>query len=218
MKYSIWRYFLLLIVSVLLITPTRAQRHQGNIVRVEAGPSLLDLEVLNQSLNTRFFETLPQTFFAVGLSAEHFQNRLVFGGQIYNFMLGRSAQISPRALLGFQHIQLQAGFVAARGENWTLYPTVGAGGGMATFKAFLQNQQAPEVTREFGLLGHAALHFRHRMELDEKYIYELGISGGYTRTLTGAWTLDQFAADLDGIPMSPEGLFFRVSIGMGSWK
>lgn len=218
MKQGVWPSFLLLSLLFLPFTQLEAQRHKGTIVRVEAGPSFLNLETLNQSLNTRFFETLPENLFAVGLSAERFHKRFVLGGQLYNFMMGRSAPLSPRAILGFQHIQLQAGFIPVRGENWILYATVGAGGGMATFKAFLQPQQAPEITREFGLLGHGALHFRHRMELDEKYIYELGVSAGYTRTLTGRWTLDQFAADLDGIPMSPQGFFIRVSMGMGTWK
>ncbi len=213
---------LLLLGGLILILPNLAQgqRFRANIVKAELGASFLDLGTLNQTLETEGYAPLNSAVFAFGFSATQFRGHLVYGAKLYNYMIAKANQNFQMASVGYHYGIPYVGAVLYRDEqDFQVYLTAGAGGGFANLKARPVGSQFHNNYRDFGLLLDGAIHVSTMFgEIpDENKGFELGASIGYLHSPEGAFLIDDFVPTEAGLPVSPAGLYFRVSLGMMSW-
>lgn len=219
-----WMYLLLLCSSLDSAGQSLEGRlafHTGFSARVEAGPSLLDLSRLNAALLNKQFEPLTDELFALGFGVHRYQGRWVYGGSLYNYLVSRSAINNQIAITGYHYTTLRTGLLLSPpGSSWKVFPTLGLGGGLLHFQAKPASEPLPVSYWTGGPLAEATFNVVHLTPLraEQGYYLELGFTGGYLRSFENAWIIRRFSADEAGLPVSPQGLFFRFTLGMGKWQ
>ena len=167
---------------------------------------------------------MSNTLFALGGSWDAIRGRWVYGGKLYGFMVSQSDLQNQVAILEYFYGQVHTGFVIyQKKKTWNLYPTVGLGLGGANLKTKPWSQRRPTPHWATGGLLDIALNSRHYYQFDSEakddFMLELGASVGYLYTMGGenAWQLDDFVPD-ERLMLNPEGLYFRLTIGMGRFR
>lgn len=194
----------------------------GWMGRVLAGPSFLSLPELNASLDNQGYFPLSENFFSMGIGLSRMSNRWIYGGELYNIMLNQTIQNNQLAILNYHYLMLRVGRVVWRKDNRLLiYPEIGFGGGLANLKARPANERFPDNYWTGGPLVDVGVSGSRFVSLDSEknYFVELGFRIGYLRSFENVWILRGFTStDYRGEPISPEGLYIRISLGMGMLK
>lgn len=192
--------------------------------RFELGLSFLNLDAANQALIDTEYNPLTSTMFTLGGSWDAIHGKWVYGGKAYGFMVSQSDLQNQVAILEYFYGQLHTGYVVYGEEKlWNLYPTVGIGWGGANLKTKPWTKQRPVPHWATGFMLDFALNSRHYFVFDtenkDDFMLELGASIGYTYAMEGTnmWSLDEFVPD-ERLVVNPEGIYIRLSIGMGRFK
>lgn len=219
--WSIFPGICLVIMIISNLQPVQGQVWDGKwatMGRIDIGASFLNLSELNSALEEQFYIPLNENFFALGLGLDHYKRRWVFGGNLYNYMINESALNGQKASINYHYLQLRAGYVIYRKEHkFHLYPSFSLGAGMASLKRkpldefYLDSQWTGGPIVDVALRG----SFWLDTPAESGYQIELGITAGYIRSFENVWILHDFYPDNRGIRVGPEGLYLRVSIGMG---
>lgn len=223
-KYYLRRLWFLFLLSGLCGLQLSAQGDRGSFGRFELGLSFLELTEVNKALVDEEYASVASTLFALGGSWDGFRGKWVYGGKLYGFMISQSDLLNQVAILEYYHAQVHTGIVVySEAESWRLYPTVGLGLGVANLKTKPWSKQRPIAHVASGAMLDLALNSRHYFVFDSQkeddYLLELGISLGYVHAFDGQnmWRLDDFVPDERPV-VNPEGIYFRLSIGMGSFR
>lgn len=207
----------------LVITFTMAQYGRrvgkGGMGQMEIGASLLNISDFNDALEAQDYLGINQTFFALGIGGEYFKGRMIYGGSLYNYMINQSLSNNQLAILSYHYATMRVGgIVAQEFESYMIYPSIGVGYGLANFKERPSDQPLPFVHWSGGAMLDARLSAQFFALLGSEHVITLGFHAGYLYTLENTWLLTDFDPDTSGISLSPEGLYFRVSLGMGKWR
>lgn len=212
---------LTLLLGIFLILPTAdAQKFRASLGRAELGANLIDLAPLNQVLQNEGYAPLNSPVFSFGFSANRFSGNFVYGAKLYNYMIARSQFDFQLASMNYHYFIPYAGPVFYKDEtDFMVYGTVGAGLGIANLKARAIGEQFHTNYNTNGLLLDAALHVSNKFsEVEDKNVgFEIGASVGYQYAPPQAFLVENFANTETGIPVSPAGLYFRITLGMLSW-
>ena len=193
---------------------------KGTIGQMEIGASFLDITNFNQALEAQQYLPLKETFFALGIGIDRFvKNRFLIGGSLYNYMINQSLANNQLAILGYHYGTLRTGVVLFQEyESFMVYPSIGLGYGLANFKERPADEPLPIVHWAGGATADARLTAQLFSLLGEEHLVSLGFHAGYLYTLDKSWNLSNFDPDTSGLSVSPQGLYFRVSLGMALWK
>ena len=218
-----FRMHLLLLIagSGLFFSQAYAQGTRGGFGRFELGPSFLALNEVNQALIDDEYNPLSSALFALGGSWDGIHGRWIYGGKLYGFMVSQSELLNQVAILEYYYAQLHTGVVVySDAQRWKVYPTAGIGWGTANLKLKPWSRQRPVPHLTSGAMMDFALNARHYLAFDTEnendYLLELGFSAGYLYAFEGRkmWQLGDFVPDRS-LTLNPQGIYFRVSIGMG---
>lgn len=216
-------HLLLLLGMFLLVAPqaTAQKKFRASIGRAELGVSFLNLEQLNLALEADDYLPLRSNVFSMGFSANRFMGNFVYGGKLYNYMIAKAQQDYQLASMNFHYLIPYIGPVFYKdGTDLMVYGTVGAGLGIANLKARTLGQQLHTNYNDSGMILDAALHVSRKFsEVEgETNGFEMGFSLGYMYTRDGAFLLQDFGNTETGIPVSPAGIYFRLTLGMITWQ
>lgn len=219
---SIFKRLAFLAGVLILCFPLSAQhKFRASLGRAEVGASFIDLSALNQVLGNEGYAPLNQGIFAFGFSATRFHGHLVYGAKLYNYMIARSQFDFQLASMNYHYLVPYIGPVFYKDEtDLMVYGTVGAGLGIANLKARAIGDQFHTNYNTNGLLVDAALHVSNKFsEVAEKNTgFEIGASLGYQYSPPNAFLIDNFGDTETGIPVSPAGFYFRLTLGMLTWQ
>lgn len=191
---------------------------KGGLGQMELGPSFLDLSTFNQALVAQDYLGVKQTFFALGIGGDRFKGRWIYGGSLYNYMINQSITNNQLAIKSYHYGTLRTGVVLFQEyESYLVYPSIGLGYGLSNFRERPSDEPLPIPHWSGGAIADARLTLQLFSLLGSEHLVSLGIHVGYLYTMENTWLLSDFDPDDSGIPVSLQGLYVRVSLGMGKW-
>ena len=200
------------------------EKQKATFGKIFIGGNFVDLSSFNEALEVNEFAGIKEAFFTAGLGVDRFQGRWYYGGEMYNYMVNESGvalKARDHAVLGYHYLSLKTGFVAfSKARSYSVYPTVGVGGGIAHLQTRKQSETISTVYWAKGLFVDMAIKADLFSIMDEEKSYFLtaGLSVGYLRKLGNDWLVNGFGQTDTGIPVTPQGLYIRASLGMGKMK
>jgi len=230
---------LILFFSGLLVSPLYAQEEtekvppeptdwarleptSGFFGSLKVGTVWTDLTALNQELVNNTYQPFREGIIHMGLGVDRWNRGWLVGGELYNFMSARTFANTQPALLAFHYATIHLGRrLWHQGSRQMIYVTVGGGGGLAILRARPLSSQITERFATQGVLGEVAIHGTRHFSLigeESEYPAMLGVSIGYMRSVEPGWYIQGFDSTDIGLPVSPQGFFVRLSLGMGRWK
>lgn len=190
------------------------------------GGSYPKLQALNSALTQAGIgkSGIPKTNITLGVFRQ--SERLFYGGELSiltqvipnSIVVGQTTQAYTR----FYQLIPRFGFAPVTFDDiYYFYPAIGIGGGIGTVKR-VDNSVSPAEIRTSNVLG-GALEGSLNMTIitpipgDRNSNVVLGVGGGYLYTprIGGSWSSEKIIGG-QTIPVSPQGFFFRLSIGMAN--
>jgi hypothetical protein len=206
-------------VPVSALTETVSNR--GLFFGLQAGAVLSDLSQLNEQLVQNLYGPLGETIVSMGLSGHRYQGPLVWGGELYNFMTAQSRFNGQTSLLQFHYGVLHVGHrLWRKSDQKHLYLLGGLGYGGGFMRIRLAQGLTPETFQAGGPLADVALrgHYHFIMQGTTAYIARLSVTLGYLHSFDNAWLMRGITSDGLGLPVSPQGFYLRIGLGMGNWN
>lgn len=194
---------------------------RGLFVSLQAGAIRGELDALNQQLIRNLYGPLSEGILSMGLSANRYRGRFVYGGQLYNFMTTQSRLNGQTSLLQYHYGIFHVGHrLWRKGDKQQVYLTGGMGYGGAFMRIRLALAQQSERFDAGGPLVDFAIHGHHQFILQGRvaYVARVSLSVGYLHSFDNAWIMRGFDEDGLGLPVSPQGPYLRLSLGMGNWN
>lgn len=210
--------------DTLLVPATQLEEtysERGWFVAMQAGVVKGELDAVNEQLARNLYGPLSEGILAMGLSFDRYQGRFVYGGQLYNFMTTQSRLNGQTALMQYHYGIIHAGHrLWRKGDKQQVYLTGGMGYGGAFMRIRLALAQQSERFDAGGPLVDLAIHAHHQFILQgrEANIARVSLSLGYLHGFDNAWIMRGFDPDGLGLPVSPQGPYLRISLGMGTWS
>ncbi|MDX2282828.1 MAG: hypothetical protein NW241_01640 [Bacteroidia bacterium] len=198
----------------------RSQPLRMYFTRLEAGPSWMNFEALNEALTARQFLALPQSITAAGLTHTRLRDNWMLGLSMYNFAFSKSLANNQSAIMGYHYALVRGGYAFRLNEQLILYPGIGAGGGLGALRVRAASQQTPVPYRTAGPLVDLSINVSNVSPIPDgsDYGFEIGCSAGYLTHLSQGWQIEGFRTDSQFIPVSPQGFYVRVSMGLARYR
>lgn len=213
--------FILVFLYILLPNQVLGQKMWAG--RLMVGGSFLNLSGVDDVLTPKGHSPVGNNFLTIGVGYEQFFNRVSFGIDSYNFMVRGDYNYQDyfRPQVNYHYLLAKTGFVLFREEGeFMIYPTAGIGGGRVG--ARLVDLEEGKIIREaaFGGLAEFALNARKYtlLEGETPYHMEIGLSLGYLMSLGNDWKLVGLTNDSSGMVAGPDGVFFRLTLGISKWQ
>lgn len=212
---------------MLLCAPLQAQHGQSTIQykggwgRVMVGGNFLNFDQINQNLRANDFASLPTSLLSLGLGLYRQHGRFIYGGELYNYMLGESDLANQDASIAYHYGLIRTGWVVYREENSLLvYPNIGIGAGLGILKTRPNTKPFPDKYNATGVMFDAAINVSRFKQLDPegKYLLELGASIGYMRSVDSMWKVSGLNQTDDSLSLNPDGFYFKLILGMGKLR
>lgn len=208
-----------------ILVPVRgleeSQSERGFFVGLQAGAVFGQLDALNEVLVRNLYGPLSESILSMGLSAHRYQQRFVWGGELYNFMTSQSRLNGQTSLLQFHYGMLHVGHrLWRKADQQHLYLLGGLGYGGAFMRIRLGQGVNAERFQAGGPLADVALRGHHHFILQGStaYIARLSVTLGYLHSFDNAWLMRGLSSNDLGLPVSPRGPYLRIGIGMGNWN
>ncbi|WNJ16033.1 hypothetical protein [Pontibacter sp. G13] len=191
----------------------------GTVGRVEIGASFLDLGQLQSAMEQANFGSPQENLAAFGFSVSHYHERIVLGGELYNFMSSKTYSTDLNlSLLRYNWLMGEFGYVIiGKGDPLRIYPTIGVGYGWAS----LLNRELTESEgikhRANGLVLDGAIHATMTNEIadDPGKKIEWGIVLGYMYSAENMWNFSLNESTM--VQGGPGGPYLRLTMGLGFW-
>jgi len=196
-------------------------QYKGGWGRVMVGGNFLNFDQINQNLQANSYASLPSTLASLGLGLYREKGRFIYGGELYNYMLGESDLSNQDASIAYHYGLFRTGYVVYRKENSLLvYPNIGVGGGLGILKTRPNTEPYPDRYKTAGVMFDAALTVSRfkPLDLEGKYQLEIGLSLGYMQTLNSMWKVTGLNQTDDSLSLNPDGFYFKLILGMGKLR
>ena len=199
-------------------SPLKAQSIKGGEMHFEAGMSFLELDGLNQSLTNATFAPINQSYFALGGGFNNWEKRIVYGGDLYGFMLKESMDESGQtAILSYNYGLARIGYRLTPYISPVMgFATVGIGGGVGILKTRAIDDL--ETNKDFawgGMMDFALNIIKFNPLPDESGMaFAYGLKIGYLLAPFDGWNVDDIGQERN-ISISPQGLYIRLMLGIG---
>lgn len=197
------------------------QSSHGTFIAMRAGVSLAELSALNEQLAQRLYGPVGNNITSIGFSLHRYRHRLVWGMELYNFMTAQSRVNGQSALLQVHYGTLHIGHRLWRNaDKQHIYLSGGLGYGGTFTRLRVAQGVDNERFQAGGPLVDVAFHAYHNFILQGRIarISQVGLSIGYLHSVDNAWIMRGLSSSDLGVPVSPQGIYFRLSLGMGSWN
>lgn len=204
-----------------------AQKLTSNTYQIGLGGSFFNFKELNDAYTLLNNKSLNGTMTNVGFSYGHIHNRFMFGidGSYTTKVASRAFNNSNQfdSYNQFMGGMFKVGYSpVVWDDTYFFYPTVGVGGGMGTLRRIDKLDSVggyPILNYKVGgvlLEGALNMTIITPMPDSDDTNAVLGVSVGYHfAPLWGdMWKINTLVSN-KGIPMRPQGIFFRVSMGLG---
>lgn len=185
------------------------------------GGNFLNFDRINQNLQANDYAALPNSLLSLGLGLYREKGRFIYGGELYNYMLGESDLANQDASISYHYALIRTGWVAYREENSLLvYPNIGIGGGLGLLKTRPNTEPYPDRFNTSGIMFDAAVNVSQFRQLDPEgdYLLELGLSLGYMSSLDKMWKVSGLNQTDDSLSLNPNGFYFKLILGMGKLR
>ncbi len=217
-----FRLSALCLMVFVLVLPAKAQFTEQTAVTVEGGPSFFNLNALNDKLEASKYAALPNSFFAMGFSANRLKNRMLLGASMYNFV-SADRTVDNRISMVRQHYLIpRLGGVIVQEDEWQMFAAVGAGAGIANLRLKPDNSQQFTDYWSSGVLLEALVTAQITKplpsDLGKNYVVVTGLSAGYIYALGNGYQFSKYNAGAEGPTVSPAGFYLRLTFGMGGRK
>lgn len=194
--------------------------NRGMFFSLRLGPSLVDLDDLNQELQRRQFESLQGNTIGLGFAASQYVGNWVWGAELISGT-GQSRVNTQTSLLTLNHLTLQLGRVLYKpNDQQNLTIMTGLGGGLGILK--VQDLLQANPTRYFsgGPVAEVSLNWNKYFFLEGSSLSVAywGVSLGYQHTFDNTWIMRGYDPEGIGLRVSPAGWYLRLSLGMGNWS
>lgn len=213
---------IIILVLLCFLIPREGISQRIGIGRVMVGGSFLNLNSIDEVLTEKGHSAVGNNFLSIGIGYEQFFNRVSLGIDSYNFMVRGDYNYQDffRPQVNYHYLLFKTGFIAYKKEKELLiYPSVGVGGGRAGIR--LVDLDQGDIKREAGYGGLLELALNARkyslLEGETPYHMELGFSLGYVMAIGSDWAVTGLTNDSSGLIANPDGIFFRLTMGISKW-
>ncbi len=207
----------LVATCIFLSQPVSAQFWRQTGVTLEAGPSFMNMNALNEALGQDEYPELKNAFFALGFSSMRIQNKFIYGASIYNFVSAQASENNRSVLMNHHYLMPRLGGVLYKRPEGQVFMTIGAGGGFSLLRLKPTNSQF--FTRQWssgilfeGMVG-AQISRPVEASTGTEFIFLSGVSAGYIYPLSGGFGFE-FDNQEGPVTATPAGFYLRVTLGM----
>lgn len=225
---------ILLILCALLMGSVFSQSRyfKASTFHASAGISFPDLGPINTLLQSQdscrlnaCYGQFNNSFFSFGFGAEGVNERLVWQADAYIYAISNPGGRSDAFLLNilqYYYATARLGYVAfgkTEGDYpFIVYPYVGGGGGVGQLR--LSNDGTDRFFK-YNAAGYIldagiAMNTYNKLRGTDQWL-KFGGSIGYYFAPASAWSLDNLTPG-ETVPISPQGVYFRLTIGVGGVK